>query len=167
MKTNLWNKISSKISKKVLVVMLAALCLLSLAGGAYAYLMSKSPEVNNEYEMGSVTCVVNAEQNTITNTGNVPARVRAALVVNWYDESGALTYVPSTDYQMTLNLEGWTASGGYYYYDGIVQPEASITAPSANVSNLDGLHCRVTVLADAIQAAPAAAEDAWGYSFPD
>ena len=159
---------SSLSMRGIAAAVLSVICLLGIAGGAYAYLSSRTDTIENTYEMAEVGCEVDAENQSIKNTSNIPVRIRAAVVVNFYNSNNELMYVPESDYEVTVSAQRWTESGGYYYYDAVVPAGESIQAPYANVTAIAGMTTEVTLLADAIQATPAeAAEDAWGYVFPD
>ena len=151
------------------VIILAVMLTIGSVGGVYAYLASKTEPVRNVYKVADIDCDVDLDADTVTNNGNIPARVRTAVVVNWVDANDEIVYVAPEDYTVTVTASGWTESGGYYYYDGIASPAESIAAPvvsaSLNEAN-DALTAKITILAEAIQATPAnAASEAWGYSF--
>ena len=166
-------------------------CSLWLAGLVYAALKDTTAVVDNELVPATVTCQVNETFNgqtktnvSVTNTGNVPAFIRVKVVLNWTDSDGyPAWFAGSSDYGVSTTLASplnWTnAKGssviddGYWYYNGIVQPNgatsdliASIAENlSAAVSANPQYHLKVTVLAEAIQAASTAASESWGMTF--
>ena len=116
------------------------------------------------------------------NNGNVPALMRAKVVVNWVE---TVTVDGETQYNVIANPAGHTASisynttnwqllsDGYYYYKGYVaagaSTEALITEAKATAGTTYQL--QVEVLAEAIQATGftddlvKAVKDAWGRSY--
>ena len=151
------SKFQNKITrgKKSMLLLISLVLLLTLSvGGTLAYLIVESGTVTNRFERGFVTSSVN-EGLTVTNTGNVDAYIRAAVVVNFEAEGGgvhAIAPVYETDYTVTPNT-GWelNTSDGYYYYSGIVPSGNTVAAP-VTVNNLSDKDLRVEVVAEAIQA---------------
>ena len=167
-------------------------CAFALVGLVYAALRDTTSPVTNKLDPVVVTCEVNEtfEGHTksdvsVTNTGDVPAFIRVKVVINWTDSDGYETwFAGSGDYGVNTTLASplnWTnAKGtsvindGYWYYNGIVQPGentdeliASITENFSSAVSADPkYHLKVTVLAEAIQAAPmSAAEAEWGMTY--
>ncbi len=160
-------KSSSSMRRKIAIILIAAVVLIGGIGRTFAYLTSKSDTVENTYQTASVTCTVNEANGTITNTGNIPARLRTAIVINWVDAAGGTLYVPASDYETVITAKGWTLENGYYYYDNTVPAGGSVAAPQVTVTTtLEGMTAKVTILAEVIQATPEnAAQDAWGHNF--
>lgn len=166
----------------------AGLLALALAGalavgGTVAWLSASTSAVTNTFEPGKVeTTVVEKIDNSvkddvkITNTGNVPAYIRAKVVVNWVDETtGAVSAsapVLGTDYTAGFNLsDGWTqGDDGFYYYRSQVAPDASTGVLLTSCKPVEGkapAGCvlSVEVLDEAIQALPDDAfNESWGES---
>jgi hypothetical protein len=164
----------------------------ALVGLVYAALRDTTSAVINNLEPVVVTCDVNETFDgqtksdvSITNTGEIPAFIRAKVVINWTDADGYETwFTGSSDYGYSVTLASplnWTnengssvINDGYWYYNGIVQPGdktddliASITENLSAAAAADPqYHLKVTVLAEALQAAPvAAAEQSWGMTY--
>lgn len=169
--------------KKKTIALIALVAILTCAvGGTVAWLVASTAPITNTFTPGSVTCQINEELNgntksnvTVTNTGNVDAYIRAAIVINLVDGDGnvyAQTPVAGTDYTLKLGT-GWKKIGDYYYYNGVVAPGVATanlidTCTEKNVPS--GLHLQVTILAEAIQAeggngTQSAAKNAWGHDF--
>ena len=168
-----------KRSKKSVILLASLILILSLAAGVTAaYLFTGSSTVTNSFEPAKVSCYIseNFDGSTksdvcVTNTGNVDAYIRAAIVVNWVDDEG--NYIPAPEgcsYALAQPDEKWQKSGDYYYYSGKLAPGGKTTQliPSAYpVGYAPGCHLKVDVIADAIQAEPVAAvRESWGWTPP-
>lgn len=146
------------------------------AGGTVAWLTQTTETENNNFSYGTVSCRINEEFDnytksavTVTNTGNTPAYIRAACIVNWVDAQGNIVANVPTDYTYSLSIPGagWTAgSDGYYYYNGVVDANGTtegslLTCTSSHP--LDGEYTlSVKVIASAVQATPSTAvNEAW------
>lgn len=177
--------------KIALVVLTAVALLTSVAGLTYAALKDTTAVVNNTLDPAHVTCEVveNFDGNVkssvkVKNTGDIPALLRVKVVINWIDGDGNVVYSPGGDYHYSVTLAdplNWTNDGGstvvtsgYWYYNGIVQPDELTTDLIATAyENLSGAaasdpsyHLRITVMAEALQAAPGlAAQDVWGMTY--
>ena len=123
---------NSKISKKTIVLLTALLLIFTVtAGSTLAYLVTKTNSVVNTFQPSVMQGSIEEEFNNVTksdvkvtNTGDVDAYVRAAIIINWVDDEGKVVTEPvaSGDYEIDLN-EGtgkdWIQlSDGYYYYKG-------------------------------------------------
>lgn len=164
-------------NKKGMTALMALVLILCCGvGGTLAWLVTTSGPVENTFTPGYVTTTIKESFDgttksnvTVTNTGNVPAYIRAAIVVNWLDKDGnvyAETPVKGTDYTWDLNTgEGsgeWTpGSDGFYYYNDIVGFKApnNVTGNLINsLSKKDGVtppsgyDLQVTILAEGLQA---------------
>lgn len=174
-------------SKRTLRLALIAVSLLvMLAFGiqsTLAYLTDRTAAVENTFISGRVTTEVveslTEEDSEITvkehvqikNTGNVPAFIRAAIVITWRDASGNLSGerpVSGTDYEMSLGSSEWEGRDGFWYYRAPVAPGAKtedlITSivPKADKS---GYTLSVEILGSGIQSMPSSAVvEAWGVS---
>lgn len=166
-------------------ILLSIFLILSLAvGGTLAYIVARTDNVNNQFEPSYVTCQVNANSDNtfdVTNTGNIDAYIRAAIVVNWMDEAGNIRGIApaSTQYTLAVNSADWwqDTGTGYYYYkysvapDGITNDLIESFGVAENVTIPNGYELSVEVVAEAIQAdgdtdngAVPAYRDAWGIS---
>ena len=164
------------------VLLLAALAVIAMGvvGGTVAYLVTKTTPVVNTFEPGYVKCVINEDFNdgdtvkenvTVTNTGNVDAFIRAAIIVTWKSGNDIVATVPENDidYKITglENNTKWTKVGDYYYYNEKVSPgeTTSNLFDSCKVLTDMGYTLSVEILADAIQSTPAnAVESSWHVS---
>ena len=117
-------------SKFILAAVLLALLLTAAVSGTLAYLMDTTAEVKNVFTPASVPPVINETFTnnvktdvTITNSGNVSAYIRAAVVVTWQDSAGNVygkAPVQGTDYFIDFG-DKWTqgADGFWYYADPV------------------------------------------------
>lgn len=146
------------------------------AGGTVAWLTQTTQTENNNFSYGTVSCAINESFNgttksavTVTNTGNTPAYIRAACIVNWVDAQGNIAANVPADYTYDLSIPGagWIAGrDGYYYYNGVVGPDVTtegslLTCTSSHPA--DGEYTlSVKVIASAVQATPSTAvNEAW------
>lgn len=146
------------------------------AGGTVAWLTQTTQTENNNFSYGTVSCAINESFNgttksnvTVTNTGNTPAYIRAACIVNWVDAQGNIAANVPADYTYSLSIPGagWTAgSDGYYYYNSVVDAKGTtegslLTCTSSHPA--DGEYTlSVKVIASAVQATPSTAvNEAW------
>ena len=142
------------------------LILVCTVGGTVAYLVAHTDPVTNTFTPGKVSCQVEEKFNektkteaVIKNTGNVPAYIRVAVVANTVDGDNitGMATLP----EGWLNDEYWTKSGDFYYYKGVVQPNA-VTAADLLEKDIPLTDIQVTILASAIQSMPDdAVEEAW------
>lgn len=164
----------------------AGLLALALAGaiavgGTVAWLSAATGAVTNTFEPGEVTTEIvenvdsNVKENVkVTNTGNIPAYIRAKVVVNWVDDQGVVSAsapILEKDYTAEFKLDqGWTqGADGFYYYTSQVAPGAStgvLLIRCAPVGDEAPAGCRLSVeiLDEAIQALP---DDAFNESWGD
>lgn len=165
----------------VLVVSVLVL-LLGIVGASLAYLSMKTEPVKNEFIYGKVSCEVLEDFNDavknnvrIKNTGNIPAYIRARVVVTWKNENGDIygtKPVLNEDYSFTYNTNltyKWTEGGLYFYFPDPVDPGKETTwmlhdcEKKENANVPEGYDLSVEILADAIQSEPVSAvEEAWG-----
>ena len=146
------------------------------AGGTVAWLTQTTQTENNNFSYGTVSCRINEEFDnytksavTVTNTGNTPAYIRAACIVNWVDGQGNIAANVPADYTYSLSIPGagWTAgSDGYYYYNGVVGPdlttEGSLLTCTSSHPEGGEYTLSVKVIASAVQATPSTAvNEAW------
>ena len=146
------------------------------AGGTVAWLTQTTQTENNNFSYGTVSCAINESFNgttksnvTVTNTGNTPAYIRAACIVNWVDAQGNIAANVPADYTYSLSIPGagWTAgSDGYYYYNGVVDPNGttagSLLTCTSSHPEAGEYTLSVKVIASAVQATPSTAvNEAW------
>lgn len=162
---------------KKMATMLASVVLVLAfgVGGVYAWLSLATSSVENTFMPGSVSCQVNEtfdgtekENVTVENTGNVPAYMRAAIVVNWVDANGNVygaAPVAGTDYTLTLGSDWTVGSDGLYYCSNAIASGASsgnLIDYATRLTNApSGYSLSINVLAEAIQAEGGAADSAW------
>lgn len=173
-------------SKKTLTALVSvALLLLVGSGSTLAYLFTNTDSVKNTFTPAQVSCAVvenneeytanavNVESKsnvTIKNTSNVPAYIRAAIIVTWKSTDGKVYAAkPVNDKDYTLNIgESWTQKGNFYYYDSVVAVGGSTSAlitsaaKTANAEPPAGYNLSVEIVAEAIQAEGMGATSAQG-----
>ena len=166
-------------AKRSLVLVVSVLVLLlAVAGGTLAWLTAQD-SVNNTFTPAHVTCTVeetfNGTEKTnvqIKNTSDIPAYIRAYIVVTWKDSTGNVygqKPVAGTDYKMSINTnKGWTQKDGYWYCNTAVAsggftPVLIDSCTSNNSAPNDNYNLSVEIIAEAIQSVPdTAVKEAWG-----
>lgn len=165
------HSVKRKSGKTTLLLIALSLLLCLAIGGTVAYLMDRTTDalvntftpskVGSDVEEGfDGTTKSNV---AITNTGDVDAYVRVALVAYWVDAEGKVC--PATEHasfdinsQISYNKNYWTynANDGYYYYNAKVGPGEttknlfdSYKFPASG----DGCNLELVVMGSAIQAA--------------
>lgn len=169
-------------TKKPVALVALLLLLCCTVAGTLAYLVDSTDPVTNTFTPAHVSTAVDETFENgvksdvkIKNTGDIPAYIRAAVIINWADKQGNISATPvnDSDYKMTLG-SGWVKIGDYYYCKTTTAHGASTApliiscakTPSAAVP--DGYDLQVTILADGIQADGVGSngktpmEDAWG-----
>ncbi len=168
-----------KINKRLLALSLLLLAItLTAIGTTVAYLFDSTEPIPNSFDYGAVSCKINEDftngdlikQNvTVTNTSNIPAFIRAKIIITWTDANGYISAKAPTadDYSMVLG-SGWVEHNGSYYYSGAVGIGETTEILIQSIQPLrikDGYTLTVEVIAEAIQAEPtSAATEAWGYA---
>ena len=159
-------------------ILLAAVIVLlaGAVGGTWAFLVAQSEPVQNNFTYAHVSCTINEEFDGTTksnvkiqNTGDIPAYIRARIVVTWKDASGNVSAVPvkDSDYTMTMGT-GWTkGTDGYWYCNTAVdaggETPVLITKCEKKGNAPKDYNLSVEILAAAIQSEPASAvTEAWG-----
>ena len=179
-------------NKNYIYVLVAAVAVIiaGTAGATLAYLSHQSG-LTNQFQIAEVSTEIDEDfiggdtksNVSVKNTGDVPAYIRAAVIIGWEDAEGNPLIdeeAPKVgeDYTMTMNLENssstegeWVlASDGYYYYTMPVagKDATDILIKKCIDKKLDdhkraGKYLVVDIAAQSIQAEPAAAVlDAWG-----
>lgn len=161
-----------KVSKKTWILMVSILLILCLTvGGTIAFLSTKSGPVENTFNASKVTTKVNetiigAEKTkvTVTNTGDIDAWIRAAVVVTWQNEAGEVygqAPVAGTNYTNWTPGDDWeSGSDGFYYYTKPVAAGQTTTPLIESISLIgnppaSGYFLTVEILASGIQSKPA------------
>ncbi len=164
-------------------ILLAAVIVLlaGAVGGTWAFLVAQSEPVQNNFTYAHVSCTIDEKFDGTTksdvqiqNTGDIPAYIRARIVVTWKDENGNVSStvpVKNTDYTITFNETDWTQQGGYWYCKTAVNPDGFtpklITECKKTGTAPKDYDLSVEILADAIQSEPAnAVKEAWGENNP-
>ena len=159
-------------------ILLAAVIVLlaGAVGGTWAFLVAQSEPVQNNFTYAHVSCTIKEKFDGTTksdvqikNTGDIPAYIRARIVVTWKDASGNVSAVPvkDSDYTMTMGT-GWTkGTDGYWYCNTAVdaggETPVLITKCEKKGNAPKDYNLSVEILADAIQSEPASAvTEAWG-----
>ena len=171
-----------KVSKKTWILMVSILLVLSVTvGSTIAFLTTKSGPVENTFNASKVTTKVNetisgSEKTnvTITNTGDIDAWIRAAVVVTWHDKDGNVygqAPVVGTNYtNWTLGTDWVKGDDGFYYYTKPVAAGNSTATALINsiepigTSPANGYYLNVEILGSGIQSKPANAFSAWASS---
>ena len=170
----------------MLVLLCACLLGVLTVGTTLAYLFVEGGQAENVFTPAYVSCSVSEDGYTgdgntqtetasksnvrIENTGNIPAYIRAYIVINWKNEDGtgyAQTPVADVDYSLQLAQgTGWFYADGAWYFSEAVEPSALtdvlITScqvrEGANVP--ENAYLSVEIVATAVQATVEAVE-AW------
>lgn len=162
-------------------ILLAAVIVLlaGAVGGTWAFLVAQSEPVQNNFTYAHVSCRIDEKFENgvksdvkIQNTGDIPAYIRARIVVTWKDTSGNVSStvpVKNTDYTIAFNEKDWTQQGGYWYCNTAVdvggETPVLITKCEKKGNAPKDYDLSVEILADAIQSEPASAvTDAWKYT---
>ena len=165
-------------SRRPLLLLASLVLLLALAvGGTVAWLNSSSGPVTNTMSPGQVPITINETINetfngitksgvTVTNTGNIDAYIRVAIVANAVDENGNI--IAGTAPSYTVNETNWQYLDGYYYYKGAVAPDGTTEALFTGSVTVTG--GELNILAESIQVlgginGKTASVYAWGHSF--
>lgn len=159
-------------------ILLAAVIVLlaGAVGGTWAFLVAQSELVQNNFTYAHVRCTIDEKFENgaksdvqIQNTGDIPAYIRARIVVTWKNANGNVSStvpVKDSDYTMTMGTD-WTQQGGYWYCKTAVDaggetPVLIIKCEKKGNAPKD-YDLSVEILADAIQSEPTnAVTEAWG-----
>lgn len=170
--------------RKEFVLLVSVFAMIAgVVGGTVAYLVADTDPLTNNFDLAEVSCRVEEEFDNqikenvkIQNTGDIPAYIRAKVVVTWKDEDGNVygqAPIEETDYTIQFNEGVWKREGDYWYYDEPVAPVTEnncytpvlINRCSSSGTETEGYHLSVEILAEAIQSEPTKAiQEAWGYT---
>jgi len=165
--------------KKLITIVAVVLLLCSAVGGTLAWLSDQTPAVTNTFDPAQVSVSIQEDITTkqgekseikLTNTSDIKAYVRAAVIVNWVDGDNHVVSGPAVDLPTVNSSGGWAIGrDGYYYYTwelnpGQQTPNAMFTtAISEPEGKPDDARLQVTILAEAIQSEPDhVVVDNWG-----
>ena len=167
--------------KRTGILLAAVIVLLAGAvGGTWAFLVAQSEPVQNNFTYAHVRCTIKEKFDGTTksdvqiqNTGDIPAYIRARIVVTWKDTRGNVSAVPveNTDYTIAFNTTDWTQQDGYWYCKNAVDAKdftpVLIKKCEKTGNAPKDYDLSVEILADAIQSEPAnAVKEAWGENNP-
>lgn len=168
-------------SSLLLVTMIVLACM--LVGTTLAYLVANTDPVTNSFVPAKITTEItedfkdNVKKNVqVTNTGDVDAYIRAAVVVTWQKvNDGVVEVYPTapvegTDYTVEYpNDTGWVKhTDGFYYFTEPLKPDGSTGILLTDCKPVEGkapegYHLVVEILSSAIQSEPEnAIHEAWG-----
>ena len=175
--------------KRFFRILFALALVAALTTSVYAYMFHKTQTVKNVFTPAIVTCDIeetftdNVKSSiTVKNTGNVDAYLRVRLVFHWEDSRGypVARDISSVDHAITYDSEKWLYVGDdtYYYRTPVAPGEftsnlfaenftfemnaISVTEDISGQTIVYEYYPVMEVLAEAIQADPATAEDeAW------
>lgn len=157
---------SRRNNKSAILIVSLVLLLVAAVGGTVAYLQVASGRVINtftpaEVEIMPTESVDEDSKSNIKfqNKGNVPAYIRATLVIYWKDKDDNIVPKPGTGSVAIGAVQaGWTEVDGIYYYATPVDPGdwTGIMLAPITITYPDGYTCHIDVHAEAIQA------DGWG-----
>ena len=163
-------------SRRPLLLLVSLVLLLALAvGGTVAWLNSSSGPVTNTMIPGQVPITINETFDgttksgvTVTNTGNIDAYIRVAIVANAVDAEGNVVAGKKPVY--TINTANWQELDGYYYYKGAVAPDGTTEQLFKGDVTVTG--GELNILAESIQVlggygGNTASEYAWGVVYTD
>ena len=149
----------------LLTGLLAVLLLASIAG-TIAYMQVHS-HISNSFTVAKLSVELNEKFDgkekkdvTVKNTGDVPAYLRAAIVVNWKDTDGTVISANESEYSMAMGPE-WIQGADSYWYckkptDAGQPSPALIVSCKPTVVKADQ-HLSVEILIQGVQAEPATA----------
>lgn len=162
-----------KLNKKGIALLISAVLILSVAvGTTIAFLVDSTEDVTDNFTPAKVICDVTNSGDTwsVKNVENIDAYIRVAVIVNetngnnlkWNDSfSATIEPVNTTDDSWTFIKVDEDTNFGYYYYNGTVAPDTSVTFGQITAAN-----AKIQVLAEAIQSTPDdAVQTAWGVTF--
>jgi hypothetical protein len=165
----------------LLLLLALALLLCTVVTGTLAFLKAQSETVKNTFTVAQTDLEIKEELNDgvksdvkVENTSDIDVYIRAAIIISWVDENGAVyAQAPSEgDYSIKLG-DGWKeGDDGYYYCKSPVQAGKLSPVLIDSCSPVDGkapegYNLQVTILAEAIQAVgttadgTSAMESAW------
>lgn len=149
------------IVKTLLSILLVAVV---LVGGTLAYLMASDSPVLNTFKLAEVktdidepTTGTDATKSAwVANTGESAVYVRAKVLISSGDAG-----VTEDKFSFTYNTEYWEAGDNdFYYYKGILQPEADTPALFTGVTVSEDVPKEATFSVDVYQESVLAPADA-------
>ena len=165
--------------KKLLLTILALALLVTMGISGTVAWLSSSSSVSNQMTPGSVPITINETFNgttkgpvSVTNTGNVPAYIRVAIVGNKLDDDGNIV-LSGGGFDDKVDRTKWDYVDGYYYYKGVVDPNGTTDYLFGNTNitlSSENGKFQLDILAESIQAlgvinGQPASQVKWGVSF--
>lgn len=157
--------------RRPLLLLVSLVLLLALAvGGTVAWLNTSTSPVENTMIPGNVPITINETFDgttksdvSVTNTGNIDAYIRVAIVANAVDAEGNVVAGDKPSYN--INTAYWQELDGYYYYKGAVAPDGTTKELFTKPVTVTG--GELNILAESIQVlggygGKTASEYAWG-----
>lgn len=150
---------------------LLAVLLLASITGTIAYIQVHS-HISNSFTVAKLSIELNETFDgkdktdvTVKNTGDVPAYLRAAIVVNWKDTDGTVTSANESEYSMAMGPE-WIQGADSYWYckkpTDAGQPSPALIVSCKPKAVKADQHLSVEILIQGVQAEPATAvEELW------
>ena len=167
--------------KKLLMTILALALLVTMGVSGTVAWLSSSSSVSNQMTPGSVPITINETFDgttkgpvSVTNTGNVPAYIRVAIVGNQLDDDGNVIASGGGFEDLVVSTK-WDKLDGYYYYKGVVDPNTTTDYLFGNRSitlSSESGKFQLDILAESIQAlgvinGQPASQVAWGVVYSD
>ena len=137
--------------KAVLLAVLTMVLAMATIGATLAYIIVQTQSIENQFPPPNLDIQV-IDGNKVTNTGDVPVYVRAAVVANWVDADGAILSeqpVAGTDYTLTV-ADGWFLGSDTFYYRAVTlaaADNASLITEALQLVTKEGYTLQVQVLA--------------------
>lgn len=155
-----------RMKKKSLLLVAGIVLMLTIAiGGTVAYIVTGTDPVVNTFTPGDVPIDIDEKTDggvksdvKITNSGNVPAYIRAKIIVTWKDAQGNVSGTPvkSSDYEMIIGDNWDIGRDGFYYYKDKVGAPGSTTNLIESCTRIGnppvGYDLSVEIIAESIQA---------------
>ena len=164
-----------RMKKKSLLLVAGIVLMLTIAiGGTIAYIVADTQPVVNTFTPGGVPLEITESFKDgvksdvrVKNKGNVPAYIRAEIIVTWKNANGDVYWKKpekNTDYSLSLNLGRdngkWfnQYADEFYYYNGIVaagdstNPLINSCTKLTDANKPDGYDLSVEIIAESIQA---------------
>lgn len=158
--------------KSPIVWLLLVLLLLSLTVGGVSAFLSMSATTSNTFTNAADPTVTVIGTQVTVNPNGYAVYLRVAVDASWKKDGMILPEEPDGAY--TCN-SGWKEIGGFYYYQGTITGEKTLTPVTVNAVTKEGCELVVNVAAQVIQAVGEtdgknpipAVEDAWRVSPAD
>lgn len=154
-----------KLNKKGIALLISAVLILSVAvGTTIAFLVDSTEDVTDNFTPAKVVCDVtnSGDSWSVKNVENINAYIRVAVIVNETNGEN-LKWNGAVNATITPT-ENWQKVENYYYYNGEVAPDTSVTFGTIDTTALT--NAKIQVLAEAIQSTPnEAVETAWGMTY--